>query len=96
MPENSKWDFDEQTEVIYKTNDLAEISFVTEGIYTVGIDAQLANVISMSGTKVVYSEGLSGESSYHQNYDLRYVPSGVYFIFIKAGGETRMLRMVLL
>ncbi len=53
-------------------------------------------MVNLSGNKIVFLEELSDKDLYERRYNLENLTSGVYFLIIKAGGETKTVRLVAL
>jgi hypothetical protein len=53
-------------------------------------------LVSLSGERVIFTETLIGGDHYERDYHFTNLGAGVYFLFITAGRESRMIRLVIL
>jgi hypothetical protein len=72
-----------------------------DGKFSIAIDlSEQFNVdiqfVSLSGNRVIFQEQLSGKDYYDRDYNFHDLKSGIYFLFVKAGKESKMIRLVIL
>lgn len=151
LPTNISWNFGAEADVLYNGQDWAVVKFKEEGVYTIGMTAQLGGcsdsreqlikiiekeesaeggrivtsvfknvmiypnpnngqfsvgielneslpvsveIMSLNSNRPILTEQLSGSNRYIQNYKLLNLAKGIYFVFIKAGSDTKMIRLV--
>jgi hypothetical protein len=59
----------------------------------IAVDVRL---VSLSNERTIFSERLSGTDQYVKEYDFTHLTSGIYFLFVKAGRESRIIRLVIM
>jgi hypothetical protein len=73
----------------------------SEGNFSIAIELSRVHdidvsLVSLSGNRTVYHEKKLNQTQYNRDYNFEDLPSGIYFLFVKVGNESRIIRLVIL